>query len=95
MRNCILLGLLAVMAVALAAPCLGDALQTAPAKQVKKAPDVGPTLKDVHTLARWACILSALGLIGVLWVGWSLKDIARNQVQLGQLIQGQPPEKEE
>ena len=85
--------LLAAMLLALAAPCLGEA-QIGPDED--KAQSKGePTIEEVHSLARWAVILSSLSLIGVLWVGWSLRDIAKNQVQLGKLIQGQSPPTEE
>ena len=50
-----------------------------------------PTLAEVYTFAKWACVLSGLALAGVLWVGWSMQTLARNQVALGKLIRSQGP----
>jgi len=55
---------------------------------------VGLTAQDVKALlaehkvqGRWSLILSALTLAGVIWVGWSMRTLAKNQVELGKLIQ--------
>ena len=85
MQRYILFALLAVVVLAVAGPCLAAAAST---------PSDQPTLKDVHTLARWACVLAALALVGVVWVGWSLRALAKNQVQLGKLIQSQASRKD-
>ena len=42
---------------------------------------------ETRHLAKWACILSGLALVGVIWVRMSLFHLARNQVELGRLIQ--------
>ena len=40
-----------------------------------------------HVTIEDKAILSGLALIGVLWVGWSQRALARNQVELAALIQ--------
>ena len=60
----------------------------------------GATLEEVKALlaepklwARWACVLSGLSLAGILWVGYSLRTLARNQIELAKLIRAaQPPQ---
>ena len=37
--------------------------------------------------ARWSCVLAGLALVGVLWVGWSLRTLARNQIEMARMIQ--------
>jgi hypothetical protein len=37
--------------------------------------------------ARWACVLAALALAGSLWVGWSMRVLARNQVEIARMVQ--------
>ncbi len=91
MQRYILFALLAVVVLAVAGPCLAAAAST---KSAEPTPSDQPTLKDVHTLARWACVLAALALVGVVWVGWSLRALAKNQVQLGKLIQSQASRKD-
>ena len=82
----------ALMVTALAAPALaGSGAAGTPAGQEGD----GRTLDDVYTLARWAVVLAALALAGVLWVGWSMRALARNQVQLGQLIQSLKDQRKE
>lgn len=45
-------------------------------------------IEQVRVYARWAAILAGLSLVTSLWVGWSLRTIAKNQVELAQLIVG-------
>ena len=83
-------GMLAVAVLALAGACLAQATVSS---RPERAADEGdePTLAEVYTFAKWACVLSGLALAGVLWVGWSMQTLARNQVQLGKLIRSQGP----
>ena len=37
--------------------------------------------------ARWGCVFAGLALVGVLWVGWSMRTLARNQVELARMVQ--------
>lgn len=37
--------------------------------------------------ARWGCVLAGLALVGVLWVGWSMRTLARNQIEMARMIQ--------
>jgi hypothetical protein len=37
--------------------------------------------------ARWSCVLAGLALVGVLWVGWSMRTLARNQIDMARMIQ--------
>ena len=61
---------------------------TAPAGQV--SPDLTTRTYELaaetRNLAKWACILSGLALVGVIWVRMSLHHLAKNQVELAQLI---------
>ena len=86
--------LVAVMLVAAmlapAGACLAqEAVSTKPETLADK-PDE-PTPAQIYTVAKWACVLSGLALAGVLWVGWSMQTLARNQVTLGKLIRSQGP----
>jgi len=47
----------------------------------------GKLRDDLRASVRWACILSGLSLVGVIWVVWSLRKLAVNQVTLARLIQ--------
>ncbi|GAG44125.1 unnamed protein product [marine sediment metagenome] len=81
---------LAAAVLALAGACLAqETVSTRPETPAEK-PDE-PALTEVHTFAKWACVLSGLALAGVLWVGWSMQTLARNQVELGKLIRSQGP----
>ena len=83
-------GMLVAAVLALAGACLAQETLTTKQEDQGEQGDE-PTLGQVYTLARWACILSGLALVGVLWVGWSMQALARNQVQLGKLIRPQRP----
>ena len=94
MQKLMVFALLAAVVLVLAGPCLAvKTVETAPAGESQDASSAGPTIEDVHVLAKWAVVLSALALVSVLWVGWSLKSLARNQIQLGKLIQTKLPPK--
>ncbi len=56
--------------------------------------EVKKLLLEDNPWAQWAVVLSALSLAGVLWVGYSLRTLARNQVALEQLIRADRPAKE-
>ena len=49
--------------------------------------DLSEAIEDAKTWARWGCILAGLALLGVLWIGYSMQTLAKNQVQLGRMIQ--------
>ena len=85
--------MLAAAVLALAGACLA---QVTVSSMPETPTDEGdePTLAEVYTFAKWACVLSGLALVGVLWVGWSMQTLARNQVQLGKLIRSQGPGEE-
>lgn len=38
-------------------------------------------------LARWAILLSALSLVGVIWIVQNMYKLARNQVKLGLMLE--------
>ncbi len=49
--------------------------------------DVYDLLHDkVEMFARWGCVLAGLALVGVVWVIWSMKTLARNQVELARML---------
>lgn len=76
---------LAVVAlVVLAAATVAIALERVPATQ----PGGGEAPAGTIPWARYACVLSALAAVGVIWVGWSMRALAKNQVELGRLILG-------
>jgi len=53
-------------------------------------PAGGVTVEDVvavETYARWACVLAGLSLAVAIWVGWSMRTLATNQVALAKLIE--------
>jgi len=78
---------LAAAVLALAGACLAqETVSTRP-----ETPTDEPTPAQIYTFAKWACVLSGLALAGVLWVGWSMQTLARNQVELGKLIRSQGP----
>jgi len=47
---------------------------------------VQDAVERAETYAGWACVLSALALAGVLWVGWSMRTLAKNQVEVARLV---------
>ncbi|HET6429437.1 MAG TPA: hypothetical protein VFJ30_13565 [Phycisphaerae bacterium] len=51
------------------------------------ATDVAELTEEIRLASRMAAVFSCLALVGVLWVGWSQRAIARNQVELAALIQ--------
>ncbi|KKM71306.1 hypothetical protein LCGC14_1431980 [marine sediment metagenome] len=51
--------------------------------------DVADVIKETTFWAKWACILAGLALVGVIWVGWSMRTLATNQVRLSLMIQEQ------
>jgi hypothetical protein len=42
---------------------------------------------EIRDWSRWACILAGLALVTAMWVGWSLRTLAKNQVAIAELIQ--------
>ncbi len=56
--------------------------------------EVKELLLEDNPWAQWAVVLSALSLAGVLWVGYSLRTLARNQVALERLIRAPKPPQE-
>ena len=79
-----------------AAVSLSALLVTAVATAGDKAPtaDTRPAggvaaedVEAIETYARWACVLAGLSLAGVIWVGWSMRTLATNQVALAKLIE--------
>lgn len=42
---------------------------------------------EVETLAGWAVVLSALSVVGVIWIVHSLHRLATNQVKLGAILE--------
>jgi hypothetical protein len=40
----------------------------------------------------WACILAGAALIGVLWIVWSMRTLARNQIEVARMIQALGPQ---
>ncbi len=93
MNRYLAIGLLAAVAMlVLGGPCLADEIKAVDEDKLTGTEDE-VSLKQVHTLCRWACVLAGLALAGVLWVGWSMQTLARNQVQLGKLIQSHASQK--
>lgn len=80
---------LAAAVLALAGACLAQEVSSKPDGPGDEGDE--PTLAEVYTFAKWACVLSGLALAGVLWVRWSMQTLARNQVALGKLIRSQGP----
>ena len=84
-----------IVAVALVISALGmasiamavdkPAPTTAPAAGVT-AGQVKAMLDTPTMFARWACVLAGLALAAVIWVGWSMRTLAQNQVALAKLI---------
>ena len=83
----ILIAALLVMAAltALAAPALADEATTQPTETPLQK--ILRTAEEARTWARWGFVLSLLALAGVLWVVWSMQTLAKNQIQLGRMIQ--------
>lgn len=89
---------LVTASVALAA-ATEPATQPAPAEGPPPALRAGPSVllmtseqmvADVDRArfwARWSCVLAGLALVAVLWVGWSLRTLARNQIEMARMIQ--------
>ena len=50
------------------------------------ATQVKEMLAEPTQYARWACVLAGLALAGVIWMGWSMRTLAQNQVALAKLI---------
>lgn len=90
MRRYVTAVVLAAAALALVGMCFAqETVSSRPETPADEGED--PTLAQVHTFAKWACVLAGLALAGVLWVGWSMQTLARNQVQLGKLIRALGP----
>jgi len=51
------------------------------------AGEMDALLGESRLWAKWACLLAGLAMVGVIWVGWSMRTLAKNQVELGWLIQ--------
>ena len=85
--------MLATAVLALAGACLAQETVSSKPETLADKPEE-PTPAQIYSVARWACVLSGLALAGVLWVGWSMQTLARNQVQLGKLIRSQGPGEE-
>ena len=75
---------MAVLAI-LAKPAFAREATTQPAKPLLQ--QVYDLAAEARTWAKWGCILAGLALLGVLWIGWSMQTLAKNQVQLGRMIQ--------
>ena len=91
----LVLASMAIFSSVMVATCLGqDATAVKKAhEEVTTQPEAAITLKMVYDelmttqkMAKWAAILSGLALVGTLWVGWSLKTVAKNEIELAQLI---------
>ena len=57
------------------------------ARRAATPTDVSTLTEEIRRASRWAAVFSGLALVGVLWVGWSQRAIARNQEELAALIQ--------
>ncbi len=77
-----------VMSLALSAVCLAQGGPTTQPGDKVTLEKVYDELMATQKMAKWAAILSGLSLVGVLWVSWSLKALAKNDVELGELITG-------
>jgi hypothetical protein len=91
----LVLASMAILSSVMVATCLAqDATAVKKAhEEVTTQPEGQITLKLVYEelmvtqkLAKWAAVLSGLALVGALWVGWSLKTVAKNEIELAQLI---------
>ena len=73
----------------LSRPTMQPSLSRQPTTQPSAAAqqDLAEAVEDTKTWARWGCILAGLALLGVLWIGYSMQTLAKNQVQLGRMIQ--------
>jgi len=56
-------------------------------RKLEAPPDLRTLADEARVWSRLAAVFSGLALIGVLWVGWSQRALARNQVELAALIQ--------
>ena len=82
--------LTAALATGLALGVVGAAC----AAEATTQPVARATVQDVYDLlhdkvemfARWGCVLAGLALVGVVWVIWSMKTLARNQVELARML---------
>ena len=83
-RYLLIAGLMTAAVVLLVAPAPAEEPTTQPSKDAEG--DIAAQLKTATTWARWGCILAGLALLGVLWVGYSMQTLAKNQVQLGRMI---------
>ena len=83
----ILIAAVLVMAAlaALAAPAFADEATTQPTETPLQM--ILRTAEEARTWAKWGCFLAGLALLGVLRVVWSMQTLAKNQTQLGRLIQ--------
>lgn len=59
----------------------------APPKRALTSHELDDLTAEIRVASRLAAVFSGLALVGVLWVGWSQRAIARNQVELGAMIQ--------
>ncbi len=83
LRYLLIAGLVTAALLFLAAPAPAEEPTTQPSQD---GPDIAAQLKTATAWARWGCILAGLALLGVLWVGYSMQALAKNQVQLGRMI---------
>ena len=60
-----------------------------------KLKDLQALNEETKVYAMWACIFSGLALVGVLWVILSMRGLARNQVELGRMVQALKPKEPE
>ncbi len=88
MHKCAVMGVCLTLLLSLAAgPVLAQATTRPAGKSLLE--QTYDLAAEARTWAKWACILVGLALLGVLWGLWSLQTLARNQVQLGRMIQSQ------
>ena len=76
---------LAVMAMVMLTAAAAIALQREPTTQ-PAAPKAAESPADAWPWARTACVLAGLAVVGVIWLGWSMRTLAKNQVELGRMI---------
>lgn len=79
----------AVLVMAALAVLAGPALAAEATTQPAETPlqQILRTAEEARTWAKWGCILALLALLAALWVIWSMQTLAKNQLQLGRMIQ--------
>lgn len=86
---------LAVLAVVFTAGLALAQTEPVTVRPVRIAPAEAPPVdvkvveqgtSEIKFFARWACVFSGLAMVGVIWLGWSLRTLARNQVELARYI---------